>query len=174
MTLVAVSLKAIGAGDSLYTPETQGSPIVILFRALRSAITATLPEVTAVPEGTSVFRTLSDATPYPFLAMVGRQPRPADAAVRDTTQTVPVDFLYVHRAVVAGIADVQEFIRGELHLLQRALLANYRQSGAANTTRLIETPVEYLNAYRKEISDLDQPLLILVMSMEFDVIESQL
>lgn len=172
--VVKAGSVAIGAGHNLFAAEVSNvAPLATLIRQLRHTIHATLPEITEVPETQDQQPVGTDGLlNTPFLALVGHAPRPADSAVNDQTQTYTFDFVYVVPDVQVGVVDMQENVRDRLRVLNRALMADYRQSGAANATRLVSDPGETGNRYKNIFVDSTQPVTALELTMEFDVIES--
>lgn len=172
--IAKLGLVSVGADTpgGLFTAETSISALVLLLRYLRNTITATLPEITQIPETVFAFPLQTNGMlATPFLVMIGKAPRPGDAAVGELLQILTFEFVYVHVSVFAGVVDMQEYVRNQLVKLQRAFLHDYRQGGYCNATRLVSAPIDHLNTYQKLFAEQAQPVTALEMTLEFDVIE---
>lgn len=182
MALAKMGVVAVGpnlpfgsGGSGMFVPEIVNySQTSLLIPHLRQTIKTVLTEIVEVPD--TIFAMPVDSAGLlrlPLLALIGRTPRQGEAATNDTTQILPVDFVYVQANVVSGVPDVQAYERDRLMLLQRALVADYRQGGAANATRIVNTALDHLTEYQKLFADDAQPVTAMVMTAEFDVIDAR-
>lgn len=157
--------------DSLFRPNA-------LIPALRYNAGLALPECTRIYESLTQVEFDDEDTTLPVLVIVAQDPRPyLDGSVMDVGVWVPVDFVYVGAIAADGVTDTAQYLRQRLGVLEGQIQKDcHEQAGTlAEIVRLTETsasPMSRQNAYQEYFANIGQPVSLMVLAMEFAVVDS--